>query len=193
MTPHKITVVKAGETAARIVVRQFSGRAAPVIASSIYKRPVHTLFELLAGKSIDMPQEGIDRKLHRRQPTIDPSILAKGLMILGILSVTTGVLTVLLVIRLLSNAHVTSLVKPMLMEGTSDMILGTLTIASSRVIAKGRLLGIWLYIGSILINYLYSLAVGEKLNYIVLGFSILFIWQILKSRSELRLSWERSS
>jgi hypothetical protein len=149
---------------------------------------VHTLFELMAGKSVDTPQQEINRQIKRRRSTLNHSVITKGLMLFGIISLAMGILTLASAVSLFSSVSLSSLVKPMLLDGTSDLILGALTIASSRVMAKGRLLGIWLYVASVLMSYLYTVAVGEKLNVILLGFSLLFIWHIFQSRQDLGLS-----
>ena len=69
-----------------------------------------------------------------------------------------------------------------------DFILGALIIASSRALAQGEMLAVWLYGSSLLIDSFYSLVMGYPLNYILMGLVLLLIWQMIKYRAELELS-----
>lgn len=199
--------VESTEDRARIEVWQSSTRVGPdfdgnlwvgwkvplpgglvVGPNGVYKKQVHTLFELLAGKSIDPPLSEGNAQGKRRPSTLDPSVLTRGLMFFGVFTIAAGALTLLSAASLLSQPSFSSLVQSMWMEGTSDVIFGALIVASSRAIVKGRMLGIWLYAASILADYVYRLALGEPMNYLFIGLSLLFIWQLLGSRKKWRLT-----
>jgi hypothetical protein len=68
------------------------------------------------------------------------------------------------------------------------MSLGALIFISSRVLAKGKIFAIWLYGGAILMDSIFNIAMGYKLNYILIGFGLLFIWQMVKRKNEWELA-----
>ena len=74
----------------------------------------------------------------------------------------------------------------MLRDAVVDITTGGLLIASSRVFARGKIMAIWLYVSSILLDTLYSLIMGYPLHYIFIGLGALVIWQILKFKK----GWE---
>jgi hypothetical protein len=76
----------------------------------------------------------------------------------------------------------------MVIQAAYDLSVGVLIVVSSRLFAKGKLLSIWLYGGSMVIDSLYHLIMGYPLNYLFLGFGFLLLWQILKVRNELDLA-----
>ena len=107
---------------------------------------------------------------------------------LGGLTILAGVVSLISAIVLLSNAATPGLSRIILMDALFDMTIGALIIASSRAFAKGKMLAIWLYGGSIFLDSLYSLIMGYELHYIFMGLGFLVIWQMLKFRKE----WEAS-
>jgi len=68
------------------------------------------------------------------------------------------------------------------------IFFGVLIFICSRVLAKGRALAIWLYGGAILIDSIFNIAMGSRLNYIFIGFGLLFIWQMVKFKNEWELA-----
>ncbi|HXQ37261.1 MAG TPA: hypothetical protein VN843_24845 [Anaerolineales bacterium] len=110
------------------------------------------------------------------------------LAVLGGISILGGIVSLISAIILLSNASMPSLTSTILSDAAVDMTIGTWIIASSRAFAQGKMLAIWLYGGSILLDSLYSLIMGYELHYIFMGLGFLLIWQMLKFRKE----WEAS-
>jgi hypothetical protein len=80
-----------------------------------------------------------------------------------------------------------SLAETMLWDAVYEFSLSALIFASSRAFAKGKILSVWLYGGSILLDSLYNILTGNPLNYIFIGFGLLLIWQILRFRDRLEL------
>jgi hypothetical protein len=123
-----------------------------------------------------------------RQPVLKKSAFVAALAIFGVFNTLAGIISLVTAIILISNASMPSLASTLLTDTAYKLSLGTLIIASSRAFVKGRLLSIWLYAGSILLDSLYNLLTGYPLNYVFIGFGLLLIWQILKFKNELDLT-----
>ena len=80
-----------------------------------------------------------------------------------------------------------SLAETMLVDAVYEFSLAALIFASSRAFSRGKLLSVWLYGGSLILDCLYNLMMGNPLNYLFLGFGLLLIWQILRFRNQLEL------
>ena len=111
-----------------------------------------------------------------------------GLAGLGGIAILAGIISLISAMILISNASMPSLSSTMLTDAAVVMTIGTLIIASSKAFAKGKMLAIWLYGGSIFLDNLYGLLMGYQLHYIFMGLGFLVIWQMLKFRKE----WEAS-
>ena len=122
------------------------------------------------------------------QVVIKKSTYVIPLAVFGGMSILAGVISLVSVTVLLSNVVMPSLVNTILTDVAFDFILGALIIASSRAVARGKMLAVWLYAGSLLMDGFYSLVMGYPLNYIFMGIGLLLIWQMVKYRAELELS-----
>jgi len=75
--------------------------------------------------------------------------------------------------------------------GVSDAIFNTvfgiLIFICSRVLAKGKVLAIWILVGCVLFSIIYSFAMGRGFNFVIAAVGALFIWQLftLKKQGEL--------
>jgi hypothetical protein len=106
----------------------------------------------------------------------------------GVTSILSGIVSIVSVIILLSNATMPDPVSTILIETAYELSLGALILVSARAFARGKFISLWLYGGSLVIDSLYHLIMGYPLNYLFVGFGLLLIWQILNYRSELELS-----
>jgi len=122
------------------------------------------------------------------QSVFKKSTFVIGLAGLGGIAILAGIISLISAMILISNASMPSLSSTMLTDAAVVMTIGTLIIASSRAFAKGKMLAIWFYGGSILLDNLYGLLMGYQLHYIFMGLGFLVIWQMLKFRKE----WEAS-
>ena len=122
------------------------------------------------------------------QAVVKKSTFVIALAVFGGMSILAGVISFVSAIVLLSNAAMPSLVNMILTDVAFDFILGALIIASLRALTQGKMLAVWLYGSSLLIDGFYSLVMGYSLNYIFMGFGLLLIWQMVKYRVELELS-----
>jgi hypothetical protein len=122
------------------------------------------------------------------QSIFKKSTFVIALGVLGSITILAGIVTLISAIILLSNASLPSLARIMLTDAVLDITVGALILASSKAFAKGNMLAIWLFTGSILLDSMYSLIRGYELHYILLGLGFLFIWQMLKFRK----AWEAS-
>lgn len=123
-----------------------------------------------------------------RQPVLKKPAFVIALSIFGVFSTLAGIISLATAIILSSNASMPSLAEAMLIDAVYEFSLSALIFASSRAFTKGRILSIWLYGGSILLDSLYNVLAGNPLNYVFIGFGILLIWQVLKYRDALELS-----
>jgi hypothetical protein len=110
------------------------------------------------------------------------------LVFFGVCSLLAGIVSIVSAIILLSNGTASDPISYMMIEPVYQLGLGAFILASSRAFAKGKLLSVWLYGASILVDSLYHVALGYPLNYLFVGFGLLMIWQILKFRTELELA-----
>ena len=133
-------------------------------------------------------QPRITARTQTHHVVIKKSTFVIALAALGGMSILAGVISLISAIVLLSNAAMPSLVNTILTDIALDFILGALLFASSRALAQGKMLAVWLYGGSLLIDSFYSLVMGYSLNYIFMGLGLLLIWQMVKYRAKLELS-----
>ena len=120
------------------------------------------------------------------QSVFKKSTFVIALAALGGLTILAGMVSLISAIILLSNASLPSLSSTLLTDAGMDIVTGLLIMTSSRAFAKGKFLAVWFCGGSMLLDSLYSLIKGYPLHYIFIGLSCLFIWQMLKFRTE----WE---
>ena len=120
-------------------------------------------------------------------PVSKKSTFVIALAFFGVLSILTGIVSFVSVIILLSNATMPDPASTLLIETAYHLGLGALILASARAFARGKLLSIWLYGASIIIDSLFHLTMGYPLNYLFVGFGMVVIWQILNFRNELEL------
>ena len=122
------------------------------------------------------------------QPALKKSTFVIALAIFGVFSVLAGMISLATWITLSSGAAMPGLADGMLIDAVYEFILGALIFASSRAFAKGKMLSVWIYAASILLDSLYNIVTGYPLNYVFVGFGLLLIWQILRFRGRLDLA-----
>ena len=121
------------------------------------------------------------------QPVLKKSTFVVALAIFGVFSALAGIISLATAIILSSGASIPGFADSRLTDAVYQFSLAALIFASSRAFVKGKLLSVWLYAGSLIIDSLYHMMMGDPLNYLFIGFGLLIIWQILKFRSELDL------
>jgi hypothetical protein len=122
------------------------------------------------------------------QPALKKSTFVIALAIFGVFSILAGMISLATWITLSSGAAIPGLADAMLTDAVYEFILGALIFASSRAFAKGKMLSVWIYAASILLDSLYNIVTGYPLNYVFVGFGLLLIWQILRFRDRLDLA-----
>jgi len=122
------------------------------------------------------------------QSVVKKSTFVIAIAVFGGMSILAGVISSVSAIVLLSEAPMSGMVNSVLADVAFDFILGALIIASLRALTQGKMLAVWLYGSSLLIDSFYSLVMGYPMNYIFMGFGLLLIWQMVKYRAELELS-----
>ncbi|HET6594174.1 MAG TPA: hypothetical protein VFG81_01040 [Anaerolineales bacterium] len=122
------------------------------------------------------------------QPVLKKSTFVIALAIFGVFSILAGMISLATWVTLSSGAVMPGLAEAMLTDAVYEFALGALLFASSRAFAKGRILAVWLYAASILLDVLYNILTGNPLNYLFIGFGLLLIWQILKFKDRLDLA-----
>jgi len=121
------------------------------------------------------------------QPVLKKSTFVVALAIFGVFSALAGIISLATAIVLSSGASIPGFADSMLTDAVYQFSFAALIFASSGAFVKGKLLSVWLYAGSLIIDSLYHMMMGDPLNYLFIGFGLLIIWQILKFRSELDL------
>lgn len=123
-----------------------------------------------------------------RQSVLKKPFFIASLAIFGVFSIVAGVISLVTAIILISNASMPSLVSTLLIDTVVEVSLGALILASTKACAQGKILSIWIYGSSMVLDSLYNLATGYPLNYVFIGFGLLLIWQMLRYRDELELA-----
>lgn len=123
-----------------------------------------------------------------RQSVLKKPVFIASLAIFGVFSIVAGVISLVTAIILISNASMPSLVSTLLTDTVVEVSLGALILASTKAFAQGKILSIWIYGSSMVLDSLYNLATGYPLNYVFIGFGLLLIWQMLRYRDELELA-----
>ena len=125
---------------------------------------------------------------YTHRSVIKKSTFVIALAALSGMSILAGIISFVSAIVLLLNASMPGLVNTMLTDVAFDFIVGALVIASWRALAQSKMLAVWLFGSSLLIDTIYSLVFGYPPHYIFIGFGLLLIWQMLKYQAELGLS-----
>ena len=121
------------------------------------------------------------------QPVLKKSTFVIALAIFGAFSALAGLISLTTSITLSSGAMMPGSAESMLGDAVYEFFLAALIFASSRAFTKGKMLSVWLYAASILVDSLYNMATGYPLNYLFIGFGLLLIWQILRFKDRLDL------
>ncbi len=151
----------------------------------VYKKKFYKLIDLLASKSQNITAAEAPQKENNSQAKMKKSTIVSGLAIFGVISFLTGLLGVIYA-RGFVSSNLPSFAETMFLDSLFDMFFGVLIFMCSRVLAKGKASAIWLYGGAILIDSIFNIVIGQKLNFIFIGFGLLFISQMLKFKKE----WE---
>ena len=115
------------------------------------------------------------------EPVLKKSTFVFALAIFGVFSALAGIISFATAITLSSDTSLWT-------DAVYGFSLAALIFASARIFTQGKILAVWLYGGSILLDILYNLATGNPLNYLFIGFGLLLVWQILKFRNRLELA-----
>jgi len=121
------------------------------------------------------------------RPALNKSAFVLALAIFGVFSGLAGLISLATAITLSSGASLVSPADTLLIDAVYEFTLSALIFASSRAFAKGKILSVWLYGGSIALDVLYNMATGNSLNYVFIGFGLFLIWQILSFKDKLQL------
>ena len=114
------------------------------------------------------------------EPVLKKSTFVFALAIFGVFSALAGIMSLTTAIMLPSDTSLWT-------DAVYGFSLAALILASARTFTRGKILSVWLYGSSILLDILYNLATGNPLNYLFIGFGLLLVWQILKFRNRLEL------
>lgn len=120
------------------------------------------------------------------QSVFNKSVFVIALAVLGGMSLLAGIISLISAIILLSNAAMPGLSTTLLSDAGMDIVTGLLMVTSSRAFAKGKFSAVWFCGGSMVVDSFYSLSKGYPLHYIFIALGCLFIWQMLKFRT----NWE---
>lgn len=122
------------------------------------------------------------------RPALKKSAFVAALAIFGVFSGLAGIISLGSAITLASATTLSSFADTMMIDAVYEFTLAALIFASSRAFSKGKILSVWLYSGSIVLDVLYNIVTGNPLNFVFIGFGLLLIWQILRSRDRLELA-----
>ena len=69
-----------------------------------------------------------------------------------------------------------------LADAIFNTVAGVIALICARLLAKGKSLVIFVYIGDVLLSIGYSLAVGRGFNYIIAAIGFYFLWRLISLR-----------
>ena len=115
------------------------------------------------------------------EPVLKKSTFVFALAIFGVFSALAGIISLATAIMIPSDASLWT-------DAVYEFSLAAVIFASSRAFTQGKILSVWLYGSSILLDTLYNLATGNPLNYLFIAYGLLLVWQILKFRDRLELA-----
>jgi hypothetical protein len=150
-------------------------------------KPVEKLVSFLTSKPKNIIPRDSNQKEIQTQSTLKKSTLVAGLAWYAMISLTGGLIGII-AIKGFVPSYLPALAESMFLDSVFDMFLGALIFISAQVLAKGKVLAIWLYGSAILMDSIFNIAMGYKLNYILIGFGLLFIWQMVKRKNEWELA-----
>ena len=122
------------------------------------------------------------------QPALKRSTFAAALALFGVFSAMAGAISLASAIILSSEGSSSGLANTLLTDTAYEFGLAALIFASSRAFTKGKIIAIWLYGGSIILDIFYNLVTGNPLNYLFIAFGLLLIWQLWKCKDKLDLA-----
>jgi hypothetical protein len=122
------------------------------------------------------------------RPVLKKSTFVAALAIYGVFSSLAAIISLTSAIVFSSHASAPELANALMIDAVYGFILSALIFASSRALAQGKMLSVWLYGGSIILDCLYNFVTGNALNYVFIGFGLFLIWQILRYRNRLELA-----
>lgn len=122
------------------------------------------------------------------QPALKKSTFVAALALFGVFSALAGAISLASAIILSSDGSPSGLANSLLTDTVYEFSLAALIFASARAFTKGKLISIWLYGGSIILDIFYTLVTGNPLNYLFIAFGLFLIWQVLNFRDKLDLA-----
>lgn len=108
--------------------------------------------------------------------------------VLIVILTVMGLFTILSAIISLVGALLGSVSGILMEDVIFNIVFGALVFLAARVLARRKVMGLWIFTGSILLSLAYELIMNRGLNYIVLLFGALVAWQLLslQKRGEIR-------
>lgn len=143
----------------------------------IYRKKFNNLLNKIAEK---YPHIIMDETV-KIAPTVKVSTkssLSPIFTIYGLFLVISGGITLLSALSFVSTKSFPDLANDMLLKSIFDIAVGILIFATSRAMAKGKALAIWLCGISMVIEVSGQLITGEKLNFLFIMFGIYALWHI---------------
>jgi hypothetical protein len=122
------------------------------------------------------------------QPVLKKTTFVLALAIFGVFSSLAGIISLSTAIILSSDTSMAGPGSTMLTDAVYEFCLAALIFGSLRAFTKGKILSVWLYGGSIILDILYNIVTGNPLNYLFIGFGLLLISQVLRFRNQLELA-----
>ncbi len=104
-----------------------------------------------------------------KSPPLQSIILV--LMMVGISGVVTGVIS-------FSGGVIEGFDSDLVKDVVFDLLFGVLVIFTSIVLIRGKLLGLWLLIGTILLSMAYNLALGRGFNLLMTLIGAVVVWKL---------------
>jgi hypothetical protein len=152
---------------------------------SIYKKQFNKLMEMLKSKSNNIVMRKSNQNEGQNQPK-EKEGYVKGLAFIGIIEFLLGMISAISASTFISSYPEVGNVS--LKNGIFNMVLGVLTFICSRMLKNGKVLAIWLYSATILLNVAYEISMGHKLPYFSILFGAIITWQLLILKKKWKLS-----
>ena len=143
-----------------------------------YRKQFDNLLEHLTDRCVNMAMSEFVATELSPSPASNKSPFILILAIFGCFNFLGGIVNLLSASSLIYKDSYLGIARPMFVNAIFDIFIGISIFASSRALAKGKTLAVWLFSSGILLDIVGKLITGEKLNYLFIVFGISVLWQI---------------
>ncbi len=150
---------------------------------AVYRKQYERLMRLLKAKSKEPASHETAWIVENHSSGLNKSTFVTGLTGLGLISIASGVINILNV-RVVLASFQPDFADTVTVTSAFEILFGIVVFVASRLLAKGKLLALWVYGTALLADSIFNLINGQSFSYVLIGFGLLMIWQMFKFKNE---------